>query len=62
MEMSLNGVERRWVLLGAPTDADYATWIIQRRSQQNKPLRGSKTIKRLSRNKVSPIIVVVPSV
>jgi hypothetical protein len=39
----------RWLFLGAPTDAEYATWVIQKRSALNRPLRGSKTIKRMAK-------------
>ncbi|KAM0752780.1 hypothetical protein T439DRAFT_323388 [Meredithblackwellia eburnea MCA 4105] len=40
-----------WVFIGAPTDAEYATFILQKRSRQHKPLRGAKTIKRMARNR-----------
>ncbi|KAI5481046.1 hypothetical protein MNV49_006232 [Pseudohyphozyma bogoriensis] len=35
-----------WLLLDVPTDAEYAMYILQKRRRQNKPLRGSKTMKR----------------
>lgn len=41
----------RWLLLDAPTDAEYATYILRKRSLESKPLRGAKTLRRLSRTR-----------
>ncbi|ORY51222.1 hypothetical protein BCR35DRAFT_310717, partial [Leucosporidium creatinivorum] len=38
-----------WLLLGAPTDAEFATFVLQKRSQEKRPLRGRKTIKRMAK-------------
>lgn len=38
-------------MLGAPTDAEFATYILQKRSRANKPLRGQKTLKRMAKKR-----------
>lgn len=38
-----------WLLLDAPTDAEYAMYILRKRKLEGKPLRGSKTIRRMSK-------------
>ncbi|KAK4704855.1 hypothetical protein P7C70_g1348, partial [Phenoliferia sp. Uapishka_3] len=50
-----------WVLLGAPTDAEFATYILQRRSRANKPLRGQKTLKRQARKRARGETIHEPS-
>lgn len=42
-----------WLLLGAPTDAEYAQYILQKRGLAGNPLKGSKTIKRISKSRAS---------
>lgn len=42
------------MLLDAPTDAEYATYILRKRSLESKPLRGAKTLRRLSRTARTP--------
>lgn len=38
-----------WLLLDAPTDAEFAMYILRKRKVEGKPLRGSKTIRRMSK-------------
>ncbi|GAA5858679.1 hypothetical protein JCM1840_006513 [Sporobolomyces johnsonii] len=40
-----------WIMAGAPTDADYALYVLQKRGAENRPIKGSKTIKRLARDR-----------
>ncbi|GAA6044341.1 hypothetical protein JCM8097_004577 [Rhodosporidiobolus ruineniae] len=40
-----------WLLLSAPTDAEYALWLLKQRSKEGRPLRGQKTIKRSSKER-----------
>ena len=39
------------VLLGAPTDAQYATFLLHRRAVEGRPLRGAKTLKRAGKQR-----------
>ena len=40
------------LLLGAPTDAQYATYLLHRRAVEGRPLRGAKTLKRTGKQRV----------
>ncbi|GAA5827841.1 hypothetical protein JCM5353_005664 [Sporobolomyces roseus] len=42
-----------WILAGAPTDADYALYILRKRGAEGRAIRGSKTIKRMARKERS---------
>ena len=44
---------QRWILAGAPTDADYALYILRKRGAEGRAIRGSKTIKRMARKERS---------
>ncbi|GAA5950947.1 hypothetical protein JCM21900_000382 [Sporobolomyces salmonicolor] len=44
-----------WVMAGAPTDAEYALYVLQKRGAENRPIKGSKTIKRLARDRAKSI-------
>ncbi|GAA5987204.1 hypothetical protein JCM11641_006059 [Rhodosporidiobolus odoratus] len=35
-----------WLFLGAPTDAEYALYVLKKRNAEGRPLKGSKTIRR----------------
>ncbi|GAA6013998.1 hypothetical protein JCM11491_003482 [Sporobolomyces phaffii] len=38
-----------WIFSGAPTDADYALYVLRKRGAEGKAIRGSKTIRRMAR-------------
>ncbi|GAA6016237.1 hypothetical protein JCM10207_000440 [Rhodosporidiobolus poonsookiae] len=38
-----------WIFLDAPTDAEFALWLLRERSKEGRPLRGSKTLRRAAR-------------
>ncbi|GAA5821135.1 hypothetical protein JCM3770_005688, partial [Rhodotorula araucariae] len=43
-----------WLLVGAPTDVEYALWVLRQRNLTQRPLRGSKTLRRSSRAATAP--------
>ncbi|GAA5956900.1 hypothetical protein JCM3765_006635 [Sporobolomyces pararoseus] len=38
-----------WIMAGAPTDADYALYVLRKRGTEGRAIRGSKTIRRMAR-------------
>ncbi|GAA5879759.1 hypothetical protein JCM16303_004166 [Sporobolomyces ruberrimus] len=38
-----------WIMSGAPTDADYALYILRKRGSEGRAIKGSKTIRRIAR-------------
>ncbi|BGP49649.1 hypothetical protein JCM10450v2_005552 [Rhodotorula kratochvilovae] len=43
-----------WLLVGAPTDVDYALHLLRQRNLTQRPLRGAKTLRRTSRAAAEP--------
>jgi hypothetical protein len=37
---------RRWILYPLPSDAQYALWVLEKRGEEGRTLKGSRTIKR----------------
>ncbi|GAA6063450.1 hypothetical protein JCM10212_005623 [Sporobolomyces blumeae] len=42
-----------WIFAGAPTDAEYAVYVLNKRGKEGRPISGSKTIKRMARSRAS---------
>lgn len=40
---------RRWLMVGAPTDVDYALFVLRQRNLEQRPLRGRQTLRRTAR-------------
>ncbi|KAL8293605.1 hypothetical protein RQP46_000306 [Phenoliferia psychrophenolica] len=40
-----------WIVFDAPTDAEYALYVLQKRARAKKPLRGAKTLRRLAKQR-----------